>query len=106
MIHNAEPPKVGEIVHYVSHGTPRRDDGSQAYRSECRAAVVTQVGLIRDRVGLCVLNPSGQFFNEWNDHDPGTFVGPAREAAPGEPLPEIGCHELDFAGGTWHRPQG
>lgn len=70
-------PTVGRIVHYVSHGTPVMPDGSQRYASECRAAIVTEVtqaevnernpsgdGIFRETVGLCVLNPTGQFFNQ------------------------------------------
>lgn len=62
-------PSVGRIVHYVSHGTPVREDGSQEYTSQCRAAIVTEVkypgmdpgaGWV---VGLAVLNPEGMFFN-------------------------------------------
>ncbi|HKO19807.1 MAG TPA: hypothetical protein VJU82_13060 [Acidobacteriaceae bacterium] len=34
---------VDRIVHYVSHGTPPRADGSEAYISECRAAIITAV---------------------------------------------------------------
>lgn len=62
-------PDVGEIVHYVSHGTPVREDGSQAYPSVCRAAIVTEVTADpRDSdeeqmVGLAVQNPTGQFFH-------------------------------------------
>lgn len=101
-------PSVGRIVHYVSHGTPVRNDGTQAYTSECRAAIVTGIGAwitvkttkmdsysrsegrpIRkldqwfydDAVSLAVLNPTGQFFNECK-HD-----------------------ESDRLGGTWHWPE-
>lgn len=59
-------PFIGETVHYVSHGTPVRPDGSQVFPARCRAAIVTEVG--RDERGvwasLCVLNPTGQFFQE------------------------------------------
>jgi hypothetical protein len=60
-------PSVGRIVHYVSHGSPAREDGTQEYTSECRAAVITVVkegpnvahsGI----VDLCVLNPTGVHF--------------------------------------------
>ncbi|UQA92125.1 hypothetical protein [Streptomyces halobius] len=55
-------PSVGRIVHYVSHGTPVRSDGSQAFASACRAAIVTEVAADDPgRVGLAVLNPTGQF---------------------------------------------
>lgn len=78
---NWQKPSVGHIVHYVSHGTPPRADGSQAYESQCRAAVVTQVNNPTD-LGLCVLNPTGQFF-----HTSVKFDG------------------ADKAGGTWHWPE-
>jgi hypothetical protein len=56
-------PTIGRIVHYVAHGTPIRVDGTQAYPSACRAAVVTQIQGPAV-VGLAVLNPSGMFFHE------------------------------------------
>lgn len=55
------PASVGRIVHYVAYGTP----GGEFPSGVCRAAMVTEVE--RDSnpqlVGLCVLNPTGQFFN-------------------------------------------
>jgi hypothetical protein len=82
-------PSVGRIVHYVSYGTPGGE-----YGSECRAAVVTEVGKVeinernpagdgeyRESVGLCVLNPAGQFFNRGVLYDEGR------------------------GGGTWHWPE-
>lgn len=92
-------PSVGRIVHYRSHGTPVQADGSQAYTSECRAAVITEVDGMRpypaaigsdvqeaddpQTVGLCVLNPTGQFFNQGvpydgDGHEGGTWHWPAR----------------------------
>jgi hypothetical protein len=76
------------VVHYVSYGTPGGE-----YASECRAAVVTEVtppgtlavdlGDARPTtVGLCVLNPTGQFFNR---------------AVPYSADPRVG--------GTWHWPE-
>lgn len=74
-------PTVGQIVHYVSFGTPGGE-----YPKACRAAVVTEVdghdkSFDRWTVGLCVLNPTGQFFNrmtkqdgQW--HDGGTWHFP------------------------------
>jgi hypothetical protein len=85
-------PSIGRIVHYVSYGTPGGE-----YGKECRAAIVTQVvGPALDPatlqesadsyvVGLCVLNPTGQFFNpsvvqmENPSHDGGTWHWPERE---------------------------
>jgi hypothetical protein len=90
-------PTVGRIVHYVSHGTPRREDGTQAYESECRAAVVTYVPLYLSaepvdgcangtdgmwEVCLAVLNPTGMFFDQGVSYDPsggaGTWHWPER----------------------------
>ena len=86
-------PSVGRIVHYVSHGTPHREDGSQAHPSVCRAAIITAVhgpainpadGSDSDMwdVDLCVLNPEGMFFNRH-------------------------CVQMEFGrdGGTWHWPE-
>lgn len=69
---------VGRVVHYVSYGTPKGE-----YTQECRAAIVTEV---EDReigvVGLCVLNPTGIFFNRNVAYDP-----------------------TEKKGGTWHWPE-
>lgn len=66
-----EKPSVGRIVHYVSYGTPNGE-----YTSQCRAAIITAIKETDDAgiplningvpnvVSLCVLNPTGQFFNE------------------------------------------
>jgi hypothetical protein len=63
-------PSVGRIVHYQSYGTPNGE-----YNSHARAAVITGVtpvtGSIAEGtpeeaqyvVALCILNPTGQFFN-------------------------------------------
>lgn len=72
--------KVGEIVHYVSYGTPGGE-----YSSQCRAAIVTEVegrdpANANFYVSLGVLNPTGLFFNE---HLPYAEPGQRR-------------------GGTWH----
>ena len=88
-----QQPSVGQIVHYVSHGTPVREDGSQAYTKQCRAAIVTAVNgpatdlvTLEDSdmfdVGLCVLNPTGMFFNQNCRHSEG-----------------------QRSGGTWHWPE-
>jgi len=81
-------PSVGRIVHYVSYGTPGGE-----YTSECRAAIVTEIDrteydvsgdaidLDPPPVGLCVLNPSGMFFNDAVQDEDGK------------------------AGGTWHWPE-
>jgi len=51
-------PTVGRIVHYQSYGTPGGE-----FKSEPRAAIVTGV-VDEETVHLCVLNPTGQFFNQ------------------------------------------
>lgn len=71
-------PSVGRIVHYTSYGTPGGE-----YKSECRAAVVTEVhGGDDEVVGLAVMNPTGMFFNRSIEHD-----------------------EDEKPGGTWHWPE-
>jgi hypothetical protein len=79
------------MVHYVSHGTPLREDGSRAFEPQCRAAVVTEVDPDDPgRVGLAVLNPTGFFFH---------------------PLAAGGCTHVAVdeqqapAGGSWHWPE-
>lgn len=56
-----QAPTVGRIVHYQSFGTPGGE-----YKSEPRAAVITQVkGTTPETlgvVGLAILNPGGMFF--------------------------------------------
>ncbi|THA54221.1 hypothetical protein [Streptomyces sp. A1136] len=80
-------PTVGRIVHYVSHGTPLRSDGSQAFPPACRAAVVTEVDADNlGRVGLAVLNPTGTFFHP--------LAGGGSVVSEGARL-----------GGSWHWPE-
>lgn len=50
-------PTVGRIVYYKSYGTPNGE-----YASVDRAAIVTNVHNATC-VDLCVLNPTGMFFN-------------------------------------------
>jgi len=89
-------PSVGRIVHYVSHGTPVREDGTQAFRPACRAAIVSEVDPDDpNRVGVVVLNPTGQFFHPL--------------ANGGCPYDEWdGTNDLEGAqpqGGSWHWPE-
>lgn len=59
-----QTPSVGRIVHYQAYGTPGGE-----FKPLPRAAVVTLTQAedpgIADpmTVGLCILNPTGQFFN-------------------------------------------
>lgn len=75
-------PSVGRIVHYVSRGSP---DG--VFKPEHRAAIITLVyGTWDDRAdtdhaGLCILNPSGMYFESDLPYDP------------------------DCAPGSWHWPE-
>lgn len=95
-------PTVGRVVHYVSHGTPVRADGSQAFTSQCRAAIITEVALVSEQdlaqaeiehwdeaarhvVGLCAFNPTGMFFHSIADG--GALWDP------------------NASGGTWHWPE-
>lgn len=84
-------PRVGYPVHYVSYGTPVSADGTQRYRSLCRAARVTEVPDVTvpeglPNVGLEVANPTGIFFH------PLAFDGGVE-------------HDGSAAnGGTWHYP--
>lgn len=69
---------IGRIVHYRAYGTPQGE-----YPAACRAAIITEVvdgeqGLIN----LCVVNPTGLFFNQRCPYDP-----------------------TGTAGGSWHWPE-
>jgi hypothetical protein len=89
-------PSVGRIVHYVSYGTPGGE-----YKSECRAAIVTSVTEAHPEgvhvtedgydVGLCVLNPEGQFFNRHVPYDQWDSAEALEGAVP--------------KGGSWHWPE-
>ncbi|WP_434593227.1 hypothetical protein [Streptomyces sp. A5-4] len=79
---------VGRIVHYVSHGTPVRSDGSQAFPPQCRASLITEVDADDPgRVGLAVQNPTGTFFHPL--------------AAGGSVLVDCGAQ----VAGSWHWPE-
>ena len=112
----SQPPSVGRIVHYVSHGTPVRKDGTQAFTSQCRAAIVTEVDQQDpSRVGLAVLNPAGQFFHplaaggcsyDEGTETPGSPDCPTSEQH-GRPFRYCACRWMEAAhkGGTWHWPE-
>lgn len=86
-------PSVGRIVHYVAYGTPKGEFPANV----CRAALLTEVGrqptddmpeelrfhLARECASVCVVNPTGLFFNSNIPHDeetkrPGTWHWPER----------------------------
>ena len=83
-----DTPSVGRIVHYV--GTP----GGEFPVGAHRAAIITEVspalaeGAVfpfdgAGRIGVCVLNPSGLFFNQGIPYDetarmPGSWHWPER----------------------------
>lgn len=74
-----QQPSVGRMVHYVSYGLP----GGEFPAGICRAAIITQVLTVDglERAGLCVLNPTGIFFNpsvpqDEGTHAPGTYHFP------------------------------
>ena len=94
-------PSVGRIVHYVSYGTPGGE-----YNSLCRAAIVTEVTEHPDAdmtSGLCVLNPTGQFFNRGVPLDLGSEQAPIPVTA-FDTIPEPACDGRWHVGGTWHWP--
>lgn len=67
-------PYVGQMVHYVSYGTPGGE-----YPSVCRAAVVAGIPYDDpdDRppyLDLVVLNPEGMFFNKEVSYAPPGIV--------------------------------
>ena len=97
---SAPRPSTGDMVHYVSYGTPGGE-----YGQECRAAIVTETLEFepgsaeehrRGEVGLCVLNPTGQFFNRGVRHH-------EAQAGPGGETP--GGFPQNHPGGTWHWPE-
>ena len=74
---SAPLPSVGRTVIYNAYGTPKGE-----YKPEPRAAVITQVHTPDDPysdVGLCVLNPTGMFFNvqiKYGVNEPGCWNWP------------------------------
>lgn len=74
-----EKPSVGRIVHYVAYGTPGGEFPSGVHR----AAIITAVENVdEDVVSLCVMNPTGFFFNQHlrfsSENLPGTWHWPER----------------------------
>lgn len=109
-----QKPSVGRVVHYVAHGTPIREDGTQMFPAACRAATVTEVD--GDKVGLAVLNPTGMFFHSLaagggcDYHDAAEKPGEPdcpNAATHGNPFRYCPCGwvEAQLVGGTWHWPE-
>jgi hypothetical protein len=72
---SAQTPSVGRIVHYQAYGTPGGE-----FPSVPRAAIIADVHQ-DDEVTVCVLNPSGLFFNRVKyseDPKPGCWNWPPR----------------------------
>lgn len=88
-----QKPSVGRIVHYVSYGTPGGE-----FRSQCRAAIVTEVSTVyADVIGLVALNPTGMFFHSLADGGCTQDEGDQGDISPaGVPA---------YKGGTWHWPE-
>jgi hypothetical protein len=71
-------PSIGRVVHYVAYGTPGGE-----YPQACRAAIITHIDDAEtEDLSLCVMNPTGLFFNRDLKHD-----------------------EAEKPGGTWHWPE-
>jgi hypothetical protein len=73
----AKVPSVGRVVHYVAYGTP----GGEYRAGAHRAAIITDAPISSRVVGLCILNPTGLFFNVATPYDetgetPGTWHWP------------------------------
>ena len=82
-------PTIGRIVHYQAHGSP---DGT--HKSEPRAAIITKVHPTDTTawdVDLCVLNPTGMYFNQHCHYGDATEE-PAKSG------------NYTAKGGTWHWP--
>jgi hypothetical protein len=92
--------QLGEDIHYVSHGTPYMVDGTQMFRSACRAAKVTEIDRVdRKCIGIMVMNPTGLLFHSL------AAGGCLRDELP--PLDKIVLGERStYRGGTWHGANG
>lgn len=101
MSEHQQRPSVGRVVHYVSHGTPIRADGSQAFQSQCRAADITEVDPENpNRVGLMVKNPTGLFFHSLADGGSEFHGGDFGADHNGDTITDVSYH-----GGSWHWPE-
>lgn len=77
--------QVGDIVHYVSYGTPKGE-----FTSQCRAAIVTEIHG-PETVSIAVINPTGVFFGtaaSFSEHETGgTWHYKHSDTAYDEPIP-------------------
>lgn len=80
---------IGETVHYVSYGSPVLPDGSQKFKSLCRAALISELSDDANLVGLVVLNPTGQFFTSLESG--------------GSEYSAVVAPDASLVGGSWHR---
>lgn len=81
-------PSIGRAVHYTSHGTPIREDGTRSSPPACRAAIITAVKDPAGQAGggiadLAVLTPIGLLLNQDVSH----------------------ADAEHHVGGTWHWPE-
>jgi hypothetical protein len=70
-----QKPSIGRIVHYQAYGTPGGE-----FPTKARAAVITDV-YSDTEVHVCVLNPTGIFFNKVSydaEGKPGSWCWPPR----------------------------
>lgn len=68
-------PTIGRIVHYYAYGTP----GGEYAAGIPRSAIITEVNNTeKGIISLCVLNPTGMFFNlnvEYSENPKGGYWG-------------------------------
>lgn len=72
-----QKPTIGRIVHYQAYGTPGGE-----FKSQPRAAVITDVHADTDEISVFVMNPTGVFFNRVKlmaEPTPGHANWPPRE---------------------------
>lgn len=89
-------PTIGCMVRYVSYGTPGGE-----YKPAERAAIITEVDPDNtERVGLCVINPTGLFFRSLADGGCELHEGDVGHDHTGAEIPD-----RSYRGGTWHWPE-
>lgn len=103
-----QKPSVADLVHYVSHGSPIREDGTQTFPSVCRAAVVAEVGAwitVETTMAESFSRSEGRpirHAEQWFYDDAVTLTvlhptGDSRHTCKHD--------ETDHAGGSWHWPE-